>query len=160
MPVSTAAKQIRQRLSRGTAIHTLLEEIEWLQQEYREIRLRKRAWTDHQDVLEKFFTHGDIAAIFSSENSSAYRVYRELSLSAQTESGLFSGRIDRLHLGEADAVIIDFKATLHGLDSEVLNKYRTQLGQYAVLVNKAFGIAPDKIRCLLLGVETPQVLEV
>jgi ATP-dependent exoDNAse (exonuclease V) beta subunit len=152
------AKQVRQRLSKGTEIHGLLEEIEWLQQD--EMPFFKRASTDQKDVLCKFFKHDEIAVIFSNNNSSSYRVYRELSLAAQTETGLISGRIDRLHLGEADAVIIDFKATLQGLDSEVLDKYRAQLRQYAVLVNKAFGIAPDKIRCLLLGVETPQVLEV
>ncbi len=170
-------------LLRGTAIHLLFEQIEWLEtftaDDESLIQLLQGrlpatdvTWcTARVNEFRRAIASPQISAILrvGDRDASRLTVERELPFVRRTAEGIQSGVIDRIVItrsredGPAESVeVIDYKTDRVGhVESGVMgavDRYQPQLRAYAEAIAPRFGVAAESVRTRLVLVETGEVI--
>ncbi len=148
-------------LTRGSLIHALFEEIEWLDElgssELEAIwdqRVPDATEEMRREVLESL----PAAATIFDRPSPQASCWREKRFETLIGEDWVSGIIDRVVLDGERATIIDFKTT--ALDDVMPTSYQEQLGIYRSVVQKMTGLERENIRCCLFFSRAKQLIEI
>ena len=149
-------------LTRGSLVHALLEQIEWLD-EIAPIELES-LWDQHvpdataemrREVLDSL----ESAAPILNRPSPGARCWREKRFETLIDEDWISGTIDRVILDGDSATIVDFKTTALTDGAAPPKKYHDQLESYRTVVHKMTGIDKRKIRCCLFFTGARQLID-
>ncbi|TVQ50321.1 MAG: hypothetical protein EA377_14420 [Phycisphaerales bacterium] len=173
--IGAGAREARER---GTAIHAMLEAIEWIDDEppttdeliqsvqgiarsKDQLHLR-----DQADWLRRRLREPQVRAVFRRRPKTDGRVLREFPYARLNERDeVVRGVIDRLVLHESSgrvnrAEIIDFKTDQ--IQTEQVKAraeiYRDQMAEYRLAIRSAFGLSNEQVQCSLLFIQ-PGCLE-
>lgn len=173
----------RPALQRGTAMHVLSEQVEWLEDFTasdaaleaplrRALPMTTAAWRAEQiSRFRSALAAPSIRAALSRGDRPTDRVLveRELPFARQTAEGVQTGAIDRVVVessadGETvrSVEILDFKTDRFEPErrDDLARHYRPQLRAYAEAIAGRFGVAAATIRTRLVFVESGDVVEV
>lgn len=173
----------REALARGTAMHVLFEQVEWMEdftatdaaldaQLQRALPMMTAAW--RAERIARFREALDAPAIRTAlsrgdRSADRFSVERELPFARRTAEGVQTGAIDRVvveHAADREAVrsveILDFKTDRvePGRSTELAAHYRPQLRAYADAIAGRFGVKAADIGTRLVFVESGEVVEV
>jgi len=172
-----------QALLRGTAIHLLFEQVEWIESftaddEFLIHLLQRRlpatdlAWrTARVHDFRRALASPQISAILrlGDRDAAHLTVEREVPFVRRTAEGIQSGVIDRIVIarpqenGPAESVeVIDYKTDRLGqIEDGALGaaaRYQPQLRAYAEAIAPRFGVAAEAVRTRLVFVESGEVV--
>jgi ATP-dependent helicase/nuclease subunit A len=163
---------------RGTAIHRLIQQVEWLDEFQLDVAAQAavvcahlpRRTTDwhaqHVSEFRRVMAHPEVAAVLSRPKSSGRLIVRrEIPFARLTSEGLQTGAIDRLVIEERDgafvrAEVVDFKTNVLEADSveqEAL-RYQPQLQAYRDAAAELLGIEPGLIAMKIVFLHVGRVV--
>ena len=155
-----------EKKAKGTAFHSVMEEIPFSLREEREVSAFLEKMTSEGRISAQDGRYLSPRAVLGALSEvralvGERQILREksflLHVSAK-EAGVadiadrveVQGKIDLLAIGKEDAVIVDYKYSGRTAD-ELMEKYRAQLDLYALAVQKSFGIRKIRKYIFVLG---------
>jgi len=134
----------------GTAMHTMMESITWLDEE------PCQATGEMAEKLQMALKEERFRS-YLEKRQRTVELYREIPVQGKVGHDQVRGIIDRLHVFRdaqghiTHAEIIDYKTDRVTESKDLLERHAEQLLIYRTLVAKAVGIDESKIDCVLLG---------
>ena len=142
----------------GVEVHSLFEEIEWLEPG----EIPSLPYSAAGKIVEDSLKVPEIHKVF--EDCGA-ELYREQGFELIHQGKWMSGVVDRLHVyREGDETtkleVIDFKTDGVKSGAELVERYAAQMMSYQGALAAVFGVEPSLVKCRLLSTHLGEVVEV
>lgn len=140
-----------QAMERGTAVHSLFESIQWLDEN------NLPGWCTHpgneaETMVSRALAEPSIRRLFLQASfPQGTQAYNEQALDAIAGGAWVSAIIDRLYIiPGGSALILDYKTNRE--ISQLEREYRGQLAAYRQLVSEALSLSPENVQAYLVAV--------
>ena len=168
---TSSSQQSTDALELGSAVHELLEQIEWWQSDLPEFDLSNypAEAVAHLERLLSSSLGQQLLAKPQHAPNEAVELWREQNFEIIVDDKWTSGTIDRVHIvrneqGQAlSASIIDFKTDQVGNESEAEKKatrYDSQMTSYRKAVATLLNLEPEKVHSFLLFTALPYAVDI
>jgi len=142
----------------GVEVHSLFEEIEWLEPG----EIPSLPYSAAGKIVEDSLKVPEIHKVF--EDCGA-ELYREQGFELIHQGKWMSGVVDRLHVyRDGDEMtkleVIDFKTDGVKSGGELVERYAAQMMNYQGALAAVFGVEPSLVKCRLLSTHLGEVVEV
>ncbi len=149
----------------GTMTHDLFNLLEWDLGEFEDRLAMAKAPAGAEalqaeaiELIRSCLAHGEVRELLLSKPTGAL-LWSERKAALLHQDKVMNAVFDRVHVipGQS-AVVIDYKTNDCSLEA-LKEKYQGQMDLYRIAVAKLCGLAPEKVKCVLVHVRTGKLVE-